>query len=128
MPKFLCLGYLNAATMSATPKEEIDAAMAKCWPHMRDFYAAGQVLVDAGLGLTTKLVRRESGKVRVTDGPFTEAKEIVGSAFLVEAADMEDAVRVATLHPAVQIAEGEHLGWRLEVRPVDYYGPPVSQA
>ena len=128
MPKFLCLGYFNAAAMSATPKEEINAAMAKCWPLMRDFYATGQVLVDAGLGLTTKLVRRESGKVRVTDGPFTEAKEIVGSAFLVEAADMEDAVRVATRHPAVQVAEGEHLGWRLEVRPVDYYGPPVSQA
>ena len=126
--KFLCIGYFSPTAMSAPPREEIDQVMTKCGPHMRDFYGTGQVLVDAGLGLSSKLMRREGGKVQVIDGPFTEAKEMIGSAFLIEASDMEDALRVAALHPTTQIPEGELFGWRLEVRPVEYLGPPPSEA
>ena len=40
-------------------------------------------------------VRRRKGKVRRSDGPFTEAKEWVGGFLIIEAADMEEAVGIA---------------------------------
>lgn len=46
----------------------------------------------------------------------TEAKEIVGSCFIVEAEDLDQAVRIASLHPAAKW--GDHPGFGVEVRPI----------
>lgn len=40
---------------------------------------------------------------------------------LIEAQDMEDAIRIALLHPTTQVVEGEQFGWRIEIRPVRYF-------
>ncbi len=119
--KFLCLGYLDSAKMDARPKEEIDAVMNQCPPHLDELYNSGQLIIDAGLASETKCLRQANGKVRVTDGPFIEAKEMIGSAFLIEARDMEEAIRIASLHPAVQIGAGEQFGWGIEIRPIEYF-------
>jgi hypothetical protein len=119
--KFLCVGYFNPDKMEARPKEEIDAIMGKCEPHLNKFYKSGQMMMDAGVDLDVKHLSRVGGKVRVTDGAPDESKERIGSVFMIEAEDMEDAVRVASLHPTVQVDEGEELDWRLEVRPVHYF-------
>jgi hypothetical protein len=50
-----------------------------------------------------------SGKAMVTDGPFLEAKEAIGSYAIVEAADLADAVALAGTWPA---------GGAVEVRPL----------
>jgi YCII-related domain len=47
------------------------------------------------------------------DGPFAASKELVGSFFIIEATDMDDAVRVASLHPAAQLGEDEKHGFAL---------------
>jgi hypothetical protein len=119
--KFLCLGYLDAAKMDSRPKGEIDAVMRECPHHLEEFYKSGQVMLDAGLSSETKCLRRANGKVKIMDGPFTETKEIVGSAFLIEAQDMEEAIRIASLHPAVQVGAGEQFGWGIEIRPIHYF-------
>jgi hypothetical protein len=119
--KFLCMGYLDSAKMDALPKEEIDAIMQKCQPHLEELYKSGQVIIDAGLVSETKCLRRENGKVKVMDGPFTETKEMIGSAFLIEARDMEEAIRIASFHPTVQVDVGEQFGWRIEIRPIHYF-------
>lgn len=119
--KYLCLGYLEPEKMNARPKEEIDAVMSECQPHLEELYKSGQLIIDAGLSLETKCLRRVNGKVTVIDGPFVETKEMVGSAFLIEARDMEEAIRVASLHPTTQVGAGEQFGWRIEIRPIDYF-------
>jgi len=119
--KYLCLGYFDRKAMDSRPRAEIDGIMGECPPHMEALYQTGQVIVDAGLANETKNLRRVNGKLVVTDGPFVETKELLGSAILIEAEDFDDAVRVAALHPTTQIAAGESLGWRLEVRPVHYF-------
>ncbi|MFC5468395.1 YciI family protein [Cohnella suwonensis] len=121
--KFLCLGYLQPEKMDERPKEEIDAVMRECRPHMEELYKSGQVIIDAGLSMETTCLQRVNGKVKVTDGPFTETKEIIGGAFLIEARDREEAIRIASLHPTVQVGAGERFGWRIEIRPIDYFGP-----
>ncbi|WP_274651122.1 YciI family protein [Paenibacillus humicola] len=125
--KFVCLGYLDPAKMDARPKEEIDAVMQACQPHLERFYNSGRVVIDAGLSPDTKCLRRQNEKVIVTDGPFVESKEMIGSVFLIEARDMEEAVEIASLHPTTQIASGEQFGWRVEIRPIHYYKPFESK-
>jgi hypothetical protein len=36
----------------------------------------------------------------VTDGPYTETKEVIGGYFVIEAADLDEAVRIAEGCPA----------------------------
>ncbi|MFD0677142.1 MULTISPECIES: YciI family protein [unclassified Paenibacillus] len=119
--KFLCLGYLDSEKMDALLKEEIDAVMHECRPHLEELYKSGQVIIDAGLTSETKCLRRTNGKVKIMDGPFIETKEMIGSAFLIEAQDMEEAIRIASLHPAVQVGASEQFGWGIEIRPIHYF-------
>lgn len=40
-------------------------------------------------------VREQGGRPIVTDGPFTETKEMVGGFFVIEAADRDEAIQIA---------------------------------
>jgi hypothetical protein len=57
------------------------------------------ILVDTGGLLPSKdgaRVRLSKGKITVTDGPFTESKEVIGGWAILNASSTEEAVRVAT--------------------------------
>jgi hypothetical protein len=58
----------------------------------------GTLVDTAGLRATREgaRVRLAKGKITVTDGPFTEAKEVIGGYAILEAASKADAVRIAT--------------------------------
>lgn len=118
---FLVTGYFNADKMNEKTDLEIDQIMATCEPYLQELYASEQVLLDMGLEASMKQLKRESQEISITDGPVTASKEVMGSAFVIEALDMEDAVRIASIHPTTQVPEAEALGWRLEIRPVHYY-------
>lgn len=60
---------------------------------------------------TATTIRVRDGKVLVTDGPFAETKEQFGGYYLIEAADLDEAIRVASRIP------GARLGC-VELRPV----------
>lgn len=119
--KYLCLGYFDPRRMDARPKAEIDAVMRECRPHMEELHRSGQVILDAGLNVEAKRIRRVNGRVTITDGPFAETREMIGSVFLIEARDMEDAIRVASLHPTAQVSAGEQYRWSIEIRPIHYF-------
>lgn len=124
--KFLCLGYFDRSKMDAAPAAEISALMQECGAQMEPFYAGGKVEMDSGLATEGKYLRREAGKLKVADAPFEATKLMVGSAFLIEAADVDEALKVAALHPTIHVAKGEQYGWCLEVRPVHYFKAPLS--
>jgi hypothetical protein len=48
----------------------------------------------------TSIRKDASGKVTVTDGPFVETKEALGGYYLVEAADLDEAIAIASQIPA----------------------------
>ena len=56
------------------------------------------------------------GSLRVIDGPFSEAKEVIGGYFLIEAADYEDAVALAGDCPHLEF------GGRIELRAIHQLG------
>ncbi|HYD80184.1 MAG TPA: YciI family protein [Paucimonas sp.] len=47
-------------------------------------------------------VQVRDGKPRVTDGPFAEAKEMIGGFFLLDCKSREDAISLAALCPAAE--------------------------
>lgn len=119
--KFQCLGYFNQEKMDALPEEEIDALMKECRHHLEELYKSGHVLIDAGVGQEVKILRRDKGKVQMFDGRLADTKKMLGSAFIIEANDMEEAMEVASLHPTVKVSKGEQLGWEIEIRSIDYF-------
>jgi hypothetical protein len=125
--KYLCLGYYAPAVFDELSEAEREAVARECAPDDEEFRATGRVLVVASLEHgTAASLRPSQGGTSVTDGPFSESKEIVGSFFMIEAEDLDDAVRVASLHPAAR--QGEHLGFAVEVRPIEIMGTFVDGA
>jgi hypothetical protein len=122
--KFLCLGYFEPARMDARPQAEIDAIMGECMTALPGFLGSGQVLMDAGIDLPARRLRRVDGTVRTEDGHVVEDRRVIGSVSIIEARDIDDATRMASLHPSVQVEAGEQLGWSLEVRPIHSFQQP----
>lgn len=119
--KYLCLGYLNKEKMDALPKEEVDAIMQECQLHLNELYKSGDVLIDAGVAQEVKSLQRVGGKIQVDDVHLTQPEKIIGSAFILEAGSFEEAIRAASLHPAVQVDLAEQLGWEMEIRAIDSF-------
>jgi hypothetical protein len=118
--KFLMLAYYDEKAFEKTTPEEMQAVVAKCGPLDQALYATGKMEMVASLAATqaTMSVRPKGGKPSVTDGPYVETKEQLGSFFLVEAADMQEAIKLASMHPAANL--GENMGWGIEIRPIEF--------
>jgi hypothetical protein len=119
--KYLCLAYYNQEKFEALPKAEFDAIVSRCPGYDAMLRSSGHLLVQASLQspIATTTIRPRHGKPSVTDGPYTETKELVGGFFIIDALDLNEAIRVASKHPAANI--GEQAGWGIEVRPIDFY-------
>jgi hypothetical protein len=119
--KYLCLAYYDEEKFEAMPKAEFDAIASQCPAYDEALRNSGHLVVQASLQdpSATTTVRPRNGKPSVTDGPFTETKELVGGFFIIDAVDLNEAIRVASKHPAAHL--GEQVGWGIEVRPIDFY-------
>jgi hypothetical protein len=117
--KYLCLAYYDERAFEALPKAELDAIVSQCPRYDQDLRESGHLILQASLGPTraTMSLRPKGGKPAVTDGPFAETKEQVGGFFIIEARDLNEAIRVASKHPAAHL--GERVGWGIEVRPIE---------
>jgi hypothetical protein len=49
-----------------------------------------------------RVIRSSGGKGRVSDGPYSETKEVLGGYYLIEANDYDEAVKIALEHPHVE--------------------------
>jgi hypothetical protein len=88
--KFLCI-YKPARPEGTPPAHDEMSKMGKL---IEDGFKSGWLLATEGC-LPTALgarVRRSNGAVTVKDGPFTEAKEIIGGFALIKAASKQEAI------------------------------------
>jgi hypothetical protein len=71
--------------------------MAGCEPHVRALIASGKFIDGAPLHPTSTAttVSVRNGKRLVTDGPFAETREQLGGYTLIDATDLDEAIRVA---------------------------------
>jgi hypothetical protein len=91
-------GYEKAAP-GAMPDAKIVAAMTK---YNESLQKAGVLLALDGLHPPSMGARVSfsGGKPKVTDGPFTEAKEVVGGYWMIQVKSKEEAVEWASRCPA----------------------------
>ncbi len=111
--KFMLLIYNDHSLLDALPPRQADAMMRECLGHADDLRQQGRLIESQMLegAETAKSVRIRNGRTRVTDGPFSEAKEVLGGFNLIEAEDMDEAVRIAEQFPWAQSG-------CVEIRPV----------
>lgn len=119
--KYLCLGHYDEEKFNALPNEELQALVKKCRAHDAALLATGKVLLVGSLSMPQywKSIRPGGTKPTVTDGPFAEAKELVGAFFIVDARNMDEAVEIAAKHPAANL--GAHVGWGIDVRACEFF-------
>ncbi len=104
--KYLCLVYLEAEKMRAVP----DAECLACGVGLREsgVLVAAEALQPIESATT---VRVRGGRATITDGPFAETKEQLAGFYLIDAANLDEALEVAAKIPPAR--EGS-----VEVRPV----------
>ena len=117
--KYLCLAYYDEKKFETLTEADMAAIGRECRPLDEDLQHSGHLLEVGSLAGTKDSVslRPRNGKVIITDGPYAETKEQLGSYFLIEARDLNEAIQVASKHPAARL--NEHLGWGVEVRPIE---------
>ena len=119
--KYLCLAYYDPEKFDALSDAQRDALVSQCPAHDRALRDTGRLVAQASLGGAGQAagLRPGKGQPSITDGPFVETKEQVGGFFILEAQDMDEALRIASRHPAARI--GAEVGWGIEVRPIEHY-------
>jgi hypothetical protein len=111
--QFALIIYNDPDLMEALPQGEADAMLHTCFTHADNLRRDGRLLDSQMLGeaASAKSVRIRHGRMTALDGPFTEAKEVLGGFNLIEARDIEEAVRIAAEFPWARTG-------CVEVRPV----------
>jgi hypothetical protein len=109
----MLLIYIDPKLLDSLPEPEFDARMRDCLTHVDELREQGYVLDSQQLEepSTARSVRVRQGRQTTFDGPYAEAKEVLGGFNLIEAKDMDEAVRIASEFPWTRIG-------CVEVRPV----------
>jgi hypothetical protein len=114
MPKYMLLLHDNPSAFANVSPEDMQKVIEKYMKWGAKLRAAG--VMKAGEKLTDepgKVMRRRPDQVRVTDGPYSESKEVLGGFYILEAASYEKAVEYAQDCPQLEY------GGTIEVRQVD---------
>lgn len=104
--KYLCLVYGTEDRMQEMDDQE-------CADYADGLILGGCMIAAEALQpvSTATTVRVRNGQTHVTDGPFAETKEQLAGFYLVEARDLNDAIRIAAQIPPARIGS-------IEVRPI----------
>jgi hypothetical protein len=104
--KYLCLVYGEEKEIGAMTDDE-------CLAYDQALRNAGRCLASEALqpARNAAVVTVRDGKVSVRDGPFAETKELLAGFYLIDAADLNDAIQLASQIPPARVGS-------IEVRPV----------
>ncbi|MBM0230590.1 hypothetical protein JNW91_01065 [Micromonospora sp. STR1_7] len=118
MARYMVLIYGDAQQWDTMTDEQWKAHNAA---HAAFVAKAGAQVIDGqqleSVPTATSLRSDALGRINTTDGPFLETKEALGGYYLLEAADLDEVLSLATLLPEVHAT---HSG--VEIRPVVDHG------
>lgn len=111
--KYLCLIYADESTLEELPPATVDAVERECPEYTAELERNGQLVACERLESvqTATTIRPRNGNVSVLDGPFAETKEQLAGFYLIEARDLNEAIRIASRIPSGRLG-------CIEVRPV----------
>jgi len=109
MPQFMLLLHGDPQVWARLSPEEMQKATEKymAWTKKSFTRDAHRLTDEPG-----RVLRSANGQIRATDGPYSETKEILGGYYTIEAADYDEAVRLARENPQLEY------GGTIEVRHV----------
>jgi hypothetical protein len=108
--KYMMLVYLDEQAMSDSEREHcyVESAQLAQQLHSTKQYLDASPLHPVS---TATSVRVREGKRLVTDGPFAETREQLGGYYLIDARDLDEAIRIAERIPPARFGT-------VEIRPV----------
>jgi hypothetical protein len=108
--KYMMLVYLDEQVLTESEREHCYVESAQL---ARQLHSSGQYLDASPLHpiSTATSVRVRDGKRLVTDGPFAETREQLGGYYLVDASNLDEAIRIAEKIPPARFGT-------VEIRPV----------
>jgi len=114
--KFVCLGFISEVKFAEVSQEEGHRMMEECFAYDDELRRGGHFLGGEALQSVRSAVtlRMNDGEVEVTDGPYTETKEMLGGILLLEARDMNHAIELMSKHPGVKTGP-------FEIRPANEF-------
>lgn len=116
MAKFMLILHETPGNFKSVTPEEMQRIVEKymAWAsklaHAGKTVGSNKLMEEGG-----KIVTRKKGELNVVDGPYSEAKEVVGGYFVVKAADYKEAIDLVRDCPHLEFG-------RVEVRQVDPMG------
>lgn len=109
--KYAILLYDSPENWQNVSEEEMGSLHAEYMAVTNEPEAYGGVQLQARD--TAKTLRLRGGELVVTDGPFTETKEVLSGLYLVDADSEERAIELANLIPTLS-----KMGGAIEIRPI----------
>ena len=111
--KYLCLVYYDESHLSEYTDEQFHSLVRDSLAYSRELHDSGHGIVASGLKHVEEAVtiRLRNGNPITTDGPFAETKEQLGGFYLIEARDLNEAIRIASKMPPIRLG-------CIEVRPL----------
>jgi hypothetical protein len=111
--QYLLLIYDAEKTFDAMSQPEIQKIMGEYATFTQDIKASGHHVASNQLQpvSTATTVRIRNGKVATTDGPFAETREQLGGFYLIQAKDLDEALKIAARIPSARMGS-------IEVRPI----------
>jgi hypothetical protein len=109
MAKFMLLLYGNEEMFQNLSPEEMQKATQKYMDWMKKPFTLDSQRLGDDFG---RVIRRNAGKPTVKDGPYSETKEVLGGYYTIEAANYDEAVKLALENPQLEY------GGTIEVRQV----------
>jgi hypothetical protein len=119
--RYMCLVHFDTSIMktaSTARQQDIDR---RSLAYDEQLKAEGHYVISQAIqeGDSAILVRVRNGQMSTTDGPYIETKEQMAGFILIEARDMNEAVRLAAGIPLAEIGT-------IEVRPIfEVPAPPA---
>ena len=114
MARFILLLHESPTAFDGISAEEIQGVVEEygAWRQKlarEDRLAGGEKLVDGA----ARSLATDNGRIEVSDGPFAEAKEVIGGYFMIKAGDWDEAVTISRECPHLKY------GGRIELRQIE---------
>ena len=114
--QYMLLIYGNESARGEGSEAEQQAEMQKWFDYTEEMRSAGAMKAGDALQptATATSVRDNGGEPLVTDGPFAETKEQLGGYYLLDVADLDEAIKWAHKCPAAPVGT-------IELRPIQEF-------
>jgi hypothetical protein len=101
--KFVWLGYIEPGKFENMPKNERDGMLGECFDYDDQLRANGHYAVGEALRppISAKTVRLKTARSWQLMGPYAETNEQIGEILVLEAGDLDHAVRLVSQHPGL---------------------------